>query len=169
MNAIQIPPSPPYKNVMEVLVAEEVDCQLCQLPQRMAKYISRMEVETYALNRLPSLYASSEAGWRYQCQKGQVEFQRQIKNAVRQAFAAVQLDPIRRSQPLMVEMDQESQIAALQTLRELLHQPNLSWQEIIYQVSQTLGQSLHPDHLKKAKPIRRPGTYGKTTWRPKYR
>jgi hypothetical protein len=120
-----------YVNVMELLVAEEVDRQLANLPERVSKYIKRTEVETFALNRLPALYASSEKGLQHQYDRALHDFKSQIFNAVRQAFAAVQVDPIRLSQPLKLNQEEE---AVLQALRELLKDPNLTWKSALKEI-----------------------------------
>ncbi len=119
-----------YRNVMEILVAEEVDKQVKTLQPRVLKYLKRVEVETFALNHLPSLYASSEKGWQHQYEKAKRELHNQIKNSVRQAFAAVQVDPIRASEPLRLPHD-EAAAGALKALREMLKQPDLSWEGAI--------------------------------------
>ena len=173
MSVVHESPPRAYTNVMELLVAEEVDKQFAQLPTRVMKYVKRLEVETYALNRLPSLYASSEKGWQYQYDKAKREFNQQVFHAVRQAFAAVQIDPIRLSKPLPLSEDSKSQIA-LQTLREMLQQPDLSWDMAIRKVGQVLhpeetgqSQSDHPDP-KGSRKVFRPGTYGREiTWQSK--
>ena len=120
-----------YINVMELLVAEEVDRQLASLPERVSKYIKRTEVETFALNRLPALYASSEKGLQHQYERALHDFQPKISNAVRQAFAAVQVDPIRLSQPLKLNQEEE---AVLQALRDLLKDPNLTWKSALREI-----------------------------------
>lgn len=51
---------------MEDLVSEEVRRQLVLMSPRLTRYIKRVEVETYALNRLPPLYACSREGWLHQ-------------------------------------------------------------------------------------------------------
>ncbi len=88
---------------MEDLVAEEVRGQLASLSPRLTQYIKRFEVETYALNRLPTLYASSREGWMHQQKRAQQQLQGKIKTAVRQAIAAVQQDLLRSSTPLFQE------------------------------------------------------------------
>ena len=60
MRSVHEVPKRAYINVMEMLVEEEVTKQIKGLPPRILKYLKQTEVETYALNRLPSLYASSE-------------------------------------------------------------------------------------------------------------
>jgi len=123
-------PKRTYINVMELLVAEEVTRAIKKLPPRILKYLKQTEVETYALNRLPSLYASSEKGWQHQYEKAKRELYSQIKNAVQQALAAVQVDPIRSSEPLNISYDQDAE-AALDLLRTLYQQPDMGWDDAV--------------------------------------
>ncbi|MEL6384347.1 MAG: late competence development ComFB family protein [Cyanobacteria bacterium J06626_18] len=123
-----------YINVMEAAVIEEVDKQLRQLPDRVVKYIRRSEVETFALNRLPALYASSEKGFQHQRDRALQDLKPQIANAVRQAFAAVQVDPIRLSEPLKFADDSNEADAVLQALREWFHTPELTWQAALKKI-----------------------------------
>ncbi len=132
-----------YINVMELLVAEEVEKQIAGLSPRVLKYLKGVEVETYALNRLPALYASSEKGWQHQYEKAKRELRHQIKSAVRQALAAVQVDPIRASEPLKLEAD-ESASKALDALREIFKQPDLSWDTAINRLRMVLTQRSNP-------------------------
>ena len=129
---VKAPPLREYINVMELLVAEEVEQQLRQLPMRVLKYVKPIEVETYALNRLPSLYAVSEKGWQSQYHKAKYELHKQISNAVRQAIAAVQVDPLRASRPLARRsMTSQANAALLEQFRVALGQPNLTWESLL--------------------------------------
>ncbi len=96
---------------MEDLVAEEVRGQLASLSPRLTQYIKRFEVETYALNRLPTLYASSREGWRHQQKRARKELQGIVKTAVRQAIAAVQRDLLRSSTPLFQDEEGVSDLS----------------------------------------------------------
>ncbi|MFE4106446.1 late competence development ComFB family protein [Almyronema epifaneia] len=169
MAVVPTAPKREYINVMEILVAEEVAQQLKKLPSRVSKYVKRAEVETYALNRLPALYASSEKGWEHQVEKAQGELRSKIVHAVRQAFAAVQIDPIRLSQPLNLQEEVDSQ-AILQAFRELLKQPDLSWEDVLKRIKSiiraktTAAQS--PPPVDQPTTTWRPGTYGgEVAWR----
>lgn len=135
---------------MEALVSEEVERQLHRMPSKLADYINVAEVVAYALNRLPALYATSEKGWQQQRLRGKTQFGTQIATAVRQAFVAVQRDPLRVSTPLpnQISVDLEPQIA-LQQLRELLRIEELSWRNLVDKVEQTLTRA----------------TRGEVTWR----
>lgn len=129
---VKAPPQREYINVMELLVAEEVEQQLRQLPTRVLKYVKPIEVETYALNRLPSLYAVSEKGWQSQYQKAKYELRKEISNAVRRAIAAVQVDPLRASRPLVRRSTASSaNVALLEQFRAALGQPNLTWESLL--------------------------------------
>ncbi|MGB7444653.1 MAG: late competence development ComFB family protein [Coleofasciculaceae cyanobacterium] len=100
-----------YQNVMEWLVAREIEQQHLQLPPEVAISVNTTEVAAYALNRLPPLYASSEEGWRYQQIRGKLKFSKLIMTVVRQAFAAVQRDKSRNSTPLKEKKDLKTRIA----------------------------------------------------------
>ncbi|ESA38222.1 late competence development protein [Leptolyngbya sp. Heron Island J] len=131
---VKAPPPREYINVMELLVAEEVEQQLRQLPTRVLKYVKPIEVETYALNRLPSLYAVSEKGWQSQYHKAKHELRKDIGNAVRRAIAAVQVDPLRASRPLVRRPASHAggaNMALLEQFRIALGQPNLTWESLL--------------------------------------
>lgn len=115
-----------YINVMESLVAQEVGRQLQTVPAKIRRYLKIAEVVTYALNRLPVLYASSERGWHYQRQLAQKEMSVKIRATVRQAILAVQVDPLRSSQPIAIGQAPEVE-AVLQALRALFQVPDLDW------------------------------------------
>jgi hypothetical protein len=88
-------------NIMEIMVLEEVDDQLIhRISPQLARYVKRMEVATYALNRLPALYASSQEGVYYQIKRAKAQYSEQIGEAVSRGIAAVLRDPLRTSTPL---------------------------------------------------------------------
>ena len=149
-----------YTNVMERLVAKEVGRQRAKLPPKLREYIQPTQVETYALNRLPALYASSEKGWQMQYEKAGQAHAQAIRNAVRQGIAAVQIDPLRASQPLSVQQNSESEVI-LSTFRQLLNQPELTWDDILYKCKRILLPHNHPD-----RPALREETQHKAFWQP---
>lgn len=87
-------------NVMEKLVAEETTRQLKAYPPRITKDVQNLDVITYALNRLPPLYASTEEGIAHQTQIAKDNHQKAIQMAVQQAIAAVRRDPLRNKTPI---------------------------------------------------------------------
>lgn len=137
MSTMQHKPAQTYRNVMESLIVEEVEKQFQKLPVKVSGYVNKAEVIAYALNRLPALYATSEKGWEQQGARARKELGSQIVAAVRQAIAAVQRDPLRAVVPLKIGADQESQVA-LQELKELLGQEELSWRNVVDAVENAL-------------------------------
>ncbi|MGL5035033.1 MAG: late competence development ComFB family protein, partial [Microcystaceae cyanobacterium] len=86
-------------NLMELLVKEAVFQEVQKLPVNVAKFITIAEVSAYALNRLPSLYVSSEEGKYFQLKKAE-GMKEMIRTAVMQGIGAVMRDPLRKSTPL---------------------------------------------------------------------
>lgn len=90
-----------YKNVMEVIVDEEIDRQTRDFPAEMAKALNRIELATYALNRLPPMYASSREGVEFQYERGKTEMLSRVEAVVRQALSVVEDAPERESTPFL--------------------------------------------------------------------
>ncbi|NER82294.1 MAG: late competence development ComFB family protein [Leptolyngbya sp. SIO1D8] len=174
-----------YINVMETLVAEEVDRYLPTLPGRVLKYIRRSDVETFALNRLPALYASSERGLQYQQDRAVQELKPQIVKVVRRAFAAVQADPIRFYEPIQFTHEDSTSTAVLQSLRDWLRSPDMTWEDALTTIrklkrrgadARVLSQSSETSAAHRKPSVsarqsshsgtyeRRPGTYGGQSW-----
>lgn len=140
-----------YQNVMETLVHQEIHRQMKAMPEKLLKYIDTSEVATFALNRLPPLYASSEQGKERQAAKGESKLKQDVATAVRQALAAVQRDPLRNSTPLPPDKDlgyQEAE-AALRDLEQLLRasyvikaeDPELTWENLQLSIAKALKRT----------------------------
>ncbi len=127
-----------FKNAMEELVLEEVERQTQRLSPAIREYVSPAEVAAYALNRLPPMYATSQKGWRSQRLKVKNEIANQVATAVRQALVAVQRDPLRVSSPLPMTLEGMQQEVALSELRSLLQQEDLTWNNVVDVIEQTL-------------------------------
>lgn len=135
-----------HRNVMEVLVAEEIERQIVRIPNNIRKFVKPIEVATYALNRLPALYASSQQGFNKQKLKGRSQYSVKITQEVRKGFAAIQQDLLRNSIPLVAE--NESQVdksikeakAALQELADYLPEKDLTWKNIVRLVKPILAE-----------------------------
>jgi Late competence development protein ComFB len=89
-----------YKNVMELLIDNEIDRQTCGYSQTEAQKFNRIEVATYALNRVPPLYASSQEGIERQYERGMLEFSDRVQATVEQALRRIQQNPHPTSTPL---------------------------------------------------------------------
>lgn len=129
-----------YKNVMELLVEEEVSRQFKALPPRLASYVKEVELTAYALNQLPALYATSEQGLKYQLKRGNDRYKSQISQAVQRALAAVSRDPLRNANPLQAQAVTGLR-DVLQQLRRLLKNDKLEWENLPNIVEQALRQA----------------------------
>lgn len=138
------------RNVMEALVNQEIEQQLMYWSPQLAKYINKVEVMTYAMNRLPALYASSQKGWQHQMSRAKKEFGKQITAVVRQAFAAVQRDPLRTTVPLKPQEEVES-LAALQKLKDLLQDEQLTWSHLVSAIEQSLVETVQGQNTWKSR------------------
>ena len=139
------------RNVMEVLVSEEIDRQISRLPNNIKKFVNPIEVATYALNRLPPLYASSQQGFNKKKIKGRSEYTVKITQEVRKGLAAVQQDLLRYSTPLIAETErnidkdiQEAE-AALQELADYLPERDLTWKNVVKLVKPILAELQEQD------------------------
>ena len=142
-----------HQNIMEILVRDEVKKQLQTYPPNLVEYIEPIEVETFALNRLPAMYASSLKGKRQQEIKAKRRYRKDIEKAVRQAIAAVTRDPLRKSDPLPIPVSNTSSNSdpeANQILKELeqflqerdlLLYKNLTWVNLIDSIQYIIDQS----------------------------
>ena len=69
-----------YTNVMEHLVKQEIENQINRgkTAINLGYYVNLLEVATYALNLLPSLYASSLEGRELQKKRGQEDLKKKL-------------------------------------------------------------------------------------------
>lgn len=79
-----------YRNAMELLVIEEVDQQLQNLPENVANSININDAIAYALNRLPPLYATSLDGYFWQQKQARKTLKDLISKATTWGIKAAQ-------------------------------------------------------------------------------
>lgn len=118
-----------YLNAMEILVEEEVERRIQQLPEAHRAYLNRMEIIAYALNQLPSLYATGEKGLSYQLQQGRTQHAAKIQQAVQQSLSAVLRDPILNYEPLRLQASAGMR-DVLKRIRTLLHNEQIDWETL---------------------------------------
>lgn len=147
-----------YKNVMELLVEEEVVRQHDALPPRVAEYVNRIEWVAHALNQLPPLYATSEKGLNHQLERGRVKHGAEIKRAVQRALAAIRRDPLRTSTPLRSPQAPFAEL--LSQLRFLLRNDRLEWNTLTTAIEQALEQASQGKFVRRpAATLRSPSMY----------
>ena len=126
---------------MELLAAEEIERQLQQHPEENVRTIDRAEAISYALNRLPSLYATTEEGWCWQRERAEQTLSDLISMAAGWGIREAQYKNKRFNTPLQTASEAES---ALQTLKEMLGCENLSWDNVVAVVEQRLQSRATP-------------------------
>lgn len=130
-----------YQNIMELLVEKEVERQIQALPQQTADWIEPIHVVTYALNRLPTLYANSEEGLGYQLRKGEQGYGARIAQAVHWAILAVQRDPLQHRTPIGTPQEADERQAVLDRMKVLLKADAIDWHILPDAVEQALHQA----------------------------
>jgi hypothetical protein len=126
-----------YRNAMEVLVEREVEEQMKKLPPKVAAYINRLELVAFALNHLPSLYATSERGLEHQLQRGGAKYATQVTQAVQRAMVAVRRDPIRNYAPLQPPSPPMMQ-DVLRQIKTLLNNDTVNWDSLPITIERAL-------------------------------
>lgn len=122
-----------YKNVMELLVDQEIDFQIKHNKRlkSLMPYLDVLDVATYALNRLPPLYASSNEGIERQKRKAKQNFKRKIEQAVSLGFAAVENDPLRTNTPIQEKNIEPNTLEqakkTLPQLSDIIPKQELTW------------------------------------------
>lgn len=115
-----------YVNVMEGLVAQETWRQLKDMPTWFRQSRRWAEVMPYALNRLPTLYASSQRGWQHHIQFAQQELKDTIRQVVKDALLMTRPDPLEHRESLKIERLNDSEVV-LQALSSVFQMPELDW------------------------------------------
>ncbi len=117
------------KNVIEDLVFHEIKEQLDTLSEEFRAKIQPNEVAAFALNRLPTLYATSRDGWYQQHLRGEKELKTSIVTQVRRAIVAVQQNTLRETDPIAPE-EMAGEARALDQVRKILNRADLTWNEV---------------------------------------
>lgn len=131
-------------NLMEVLVAEEVDRQFRLIPHKVRTYVKKADIVAYALNRLPALYATTQRGRQIQQKEGYIRFQAQIEQAVLHGIAAVQRDPLRTAADTWRDPNMAIAEVALNDLRRFLQDDRLTWDNLAASVKYHIAQTSQP-------------------------
>ncbi len=135
-----------YMNVMELLVEDEVRHQVKKLSKRHAELLQVGEIIAYALNQLPSLYATTTRGWDYQVKQGRQKYAALITQAVQCAINAVLRDPIMSAIALEVQIP-VSLRNILYEIRVLLQDQHLEWKDVPQSIERLFYDRIHYHQL----------------------
>lgn len=125
-----------YRNIVELLVEQEVEHQLSKLPVHVTELLPSIQIVTYVLNRLKPFYACTERGFEEQLKRAEQELRGEIRKTVKIAMNLVYQNPIHGFSPLQ----EDSKEAALKKLRGLLQDESIQWHDL----PKILGSALDP-------------------------
>jgi len=117
------------RNALEELVIEEAESQYKKLGADVKKRVDLSEVIAYTLNRLPTMYATTQRGWVQQRKKAAQEMGAAITKTVRNGFLSTQSDSLRQTDPIPAH-ELISQARSLAKLRKLFSKEYLKWKDV---------------------------------------
>ncbi|NEO28347.1 MAG: late competence development ComFB family protein, partial [Kamptonema sp. SIO4C4] len=100
--------------------------------------INKNDAIAYALNRLPSMYATTQEGYDWQKKRAKESFTRLLAHAAKWGIKAAQRKQKYFSTPLPSPHPTEDK---LQALRTLLGREDLDWENLVPVVEQSLRQA----------------------------
>jgi len=127
-----------FTNALEKLVIANVEKQLPQLGSVLARSVKVEDAAAYALNRLPTMYATSAGGLLYQQQKAKTELADDISSAVIQALLALGKAPTRMVGPLPINKFDLEEEQALLELKPILQRDEITWRNVTTLVEEAL-------------------------------
>lgn len=125
-----------YRNAMEPLIIEELELQLQNMPAEEVEKINKAEAIAYSLNRLPVLYATTQEGWDWQQERARESFPDLIAKFVSRGILRSRQPRGDWTTPLPKE-NTDAEIA-LEELKKLLVWKDLSWENLVEVVEETL-------------------------------
>ncbi|NJK35547.1 MAG: late competence development ComFB family protein [Oscillatoriales cyanobacterium SM2_2_1] len=117
------------RNVVEELVIAEAEAQYNKLSADIQARVDLGEVVAFALNRLPTMYATTQRGWVQQKKRATAELSTDIARAVRVGMMNTQRDmSLRQSDPIP-DHELVTPARSLAYLQSLCSRPDLKWRD----------------------------------------
>jgi Late competence development protein ComFB len=133
------------RNALEEIVVKVAQEQLGRLPAPQRQNIDISEVLAYALNRLPTMYASTGRGWLQQRKRGRTELYNMVVSAVNRSLMNVRQQMPRNYTSLA--LDQLLTPAhTLARLQRLFRKPTLRWRDLPSTFAQEIVFARQPHH-----------------------
>lgn len=128
-------------NAIEYPVIQEVRSQLHNLSPEAKQKLNLVEVVAYALNRLPSMYATTKDGYRHHYNSAIGEFHPKIADTVRRGIRVLLVgDPLHDSSPIPEQVFCDPS-GLLSSLCQLFNRKQMRWKEV-----PSVLHSLMPDN-----------------------
>jgi hypothetical protein len=139
-------------NVIEYPVIQEAQAQLHNLAPDVRQKLNLVEVVVYALNRLPSMYATTKDGYRHHYNNAMGEMRSQIVDTVRKGIRSLLLgDPLYVSSEIPDEVFCDP-AGLLSRLTDLFNRKQMRWKEVPSVLDSILAENT-PDKDLLGEPI----------------
>jgi hypothetical protein len=130
---------PLFINAVEEIVAKQSAEIIAQMDERISSRLRAPEVIAYALNRLPTLYATSWNGYNISRQRGINELSKDIILTVRNAALKIlQSPPAPSTTPFTTDFEAEAQ-ETLQNLRRIMDRDDIDLSNVVQVVQEFLS------------------------------
>jgi hypothetical protein len=127
-----------FTNALEKLVISSVQEQVVQLGSVLARPVKTEDAAAYALNRLPTMYATSAGGLQHQQQKAKSELSDDITSTVIQALLTLGKAPTRMVGPLPINKFDLEEEQALLELKPIIQRDEITWRNVATLVEEAL-------------------------------
>lgn len=117
-------------NVLEDLVNQEIKYQLVHMENVLPRKVGLDDVAAYVLNRLPTMYATTEQGVVWQTQKAREELSSEIESTVIQAMMTLSKTPRRLADPIPLLKFEEDCEQAMKEMRLIFQRDDITWRNI---------------------------------------
>jgi hypothetical protein len=130
-----------FTNVLEKLVIQVALEQAQRMGSVLARQVEIDDVAAYALNRLPTMYATTEQGVERQTQRARQEMSNQIASTVIQALMTLSKTPRRLVSPIPILKFEEEREHALAELRQILQRDDITWRNLPRLIEEAIEQN----------------------------
>ncbi len=131
-----------FRNVLEKLVLSLAYHQVQKLHPDLAQTIDLGEVMAYTLNRLPTMYATTERGYRELRQRAKEQHGRQVVAIINEAIATIMQNPKPDRPPLPFARFEAEQEEALEQLQWMLQRDDMTWRNVTTILEATLYRAI---------------------------
>jgi len=131
-----------FRNVLEKLVLSLAYHQVQKLHPDLAQTIDLGEVMAYTLNRLPTMYATTERGYRELRQRAKEQHGRQVVAIINEAIATILQNPKPDRPPLPFARFEAEQEEALEQLQWMLQRDDITWRNVTAVIEATLHRAI---------------------------
>jgi hypothetical protein len=127
-----------FSNVLEKLVLSLAYHQIQKLHPAIAETIDLGEVTAYVLNRLPTMYATTEKGYKALRLRAREVYGKEVVATIKEAIAACIESPNLEKMPLPLARFEAELEESLEQIRWMLQRNDLNWRNAPFIVEECL-------------------------------